>query len=143
MYESLLVPQSTGKMTLESHQEKEFTLKCNISACDLEIADKSFAWITACDHIFCSSCGLTQLGETLPVKCPICAYELHNPLEIMRAEINPPRHFIKVFFVASFEFNNMYHQVLECQQTFDVSTASSYIILLSLAVKRRITLFYY
>lgn len=73
-----------------------FVLKCNVSACNQDLSSKTEqAWITVCGHIFCASCGLAELGN-LPIICPICSHMLTSPFDILKAELNPPSHFIKV-----------------------------------------------
>lgn len=76
-----------------------FVLKCNVSACNQDLSNKSEqAWITICGHIFCASCGIAELGN-LPVICPICSHMLTSPFDILKAELNPPSHFIKVRYL--------------------------------------------
>ena len=86
-------------MTLDNEEfcDLQFKLRCNVSACNQEVCDikTDQAWITICGHIFCSHCGVAELGN-LPVTCPICSHELTSPFDVIQSELDPPSHFIKV-----------------------------------------------
>lgn len=85
-------------MTLEDEQNclQTLVLKCNVSACNQNLSLKSDeAWITVCGHIFCASCGIAELNN-LPALCPTCSHNLTSPFDILKAELKPPSHFIKV-----------------------------------------------
>lgn len=85
-------------MTLDKQkvEEQSFVLRCNVSACSLNLANQNEqAWITICGHIFCANCGSAELGN-IPVNCPTCSHVLTSPFDILKSQLSPPSHFIKV-----------------------------------------------
>ena len=101
LYFSRVESNVVTNMTLDKEKNSlhPFVLKCNVSACYQDVSNmstqESQPWITVCGHIFCASCGMTELGK-LPAICPICSHQLTSPFDIIQSELNPPSHFVEV-----------------------------------------------
>ncbi|CAJ1086138.1 E3 ubiquitin-protein ligase CCNB1IP1 [Xyrichtys novacula] len=62
------------------------TLLCNFPKCRTKLS--SFAWVTACSHVFCDQHGSDAFSRS-PAICPACSSTLSGKLDTVRTELSP------------------------------------------------------